>query len=155
MNEVKKHNIRYSVFVTLEKEGNSGVSDKMRYFLIKESDEVILMSYFACTFEEQKEWLLPYLKYADSIGKFKQVKIALLLGGKSVGREISCELNKFPPISDLIKELHSWASNNFKSYAGIVLETNNPLPKSNVIKINKDIENYKDFLLLSGLLLNI
>jgi len=126
-NDVKRYNIKYSVFVTLEKEGNSGVSDNTRFYLIREADEVILMSYFTCSFEEQKRWLSDYLNYAEKIGKEKSIKIALLFGGKSVGRETSCENLGKENLNKLILDLHKWAS-SFSSYSGIVFETNKKLP---------------------------
>lgn len=125
---VKKYNLKYSLFVTLEKEGNSGVSDKTRFKLLEEADEVILMSYFSCDLEEQKKWLLPYLKYSEKIGRKGNVKIALLFGSKSVGREFSCEKLSRENLKNLIFELHNWASSNFSSYSGIVFETNKKTP---------------------------
>ncbi len=124
---VKKYGLKYSVFVTVEKKGNSGVSDETRYYLIKEADEVILMSYFSCNFEKQIAELEKYFLYADNIGKLRSLKIALLFGTKSIGREKSCEYLGEDNISKFIYELHNWAS-NFSSYNGIVLETNKKLP---------------------------
>lgn len=127
-NAVNKFNLKYSVFVTLEKEGNSGVSDKTRFFLIKETNEVILMSYFSCDLEEQKRWLFPYLSYSDQIGKKNNIKVAILFGGKSVGREVSCDFLKGESLNKFIFELHKWLASNFNSYSGIVIETNKKLP---------------------------
>jgi hypothetical protein len=123
---VKSKGLRYSAYVTLERVGNSGVGDGTREWAIANIDEPILMSYFGCSLEEQKRWLEKYLQYADERGK--RVKIAILMGGKSVGREMSCEkaldgasFRKF------LQDLHSWAR-TFPSYGGIVLETNQKTP---------------------------
>lgn len=124
----KKYDIKYSVFVTVEKEGNSGVSDPTRYYLLKEADEVILMSYFSCDLEGQKKWIEKYLSYADDIKKENSVKIAILMGSKSVGREKSCEYLGKENIYKFLSDLHRWAASNFSSYSGIVLETNKKLP---------------------------
>lgn len=123
---VKSKGLRYSAYVTLERVGNSGVGNDTREWAIANIDEPILMSYFGCSLEEQKSWLEKYLQYADERGK--QVKIAILMGGKSVGREMSCEraldgasFRKF------LQDLHSWAR-TYPSYGGIVLETNQKTP---------------------------
>jgi hypothetical protein len=123
---VKSKGLRYSAYVTLEHVGNSGVGNDTREWAIANIDEPILMSYFGCSLEEQKRWLEKYLQYADERGK--RVKIAILMGGKSVGREMSCEraldgagFRKF------LQDLHGWAR-TFPSYGGIVLETNQKTP---------------------------
>lgn len=130
---VKKWGIKYSAFVTLETTGNSGVSDTTRYWVLDHVDYPILMSYFGCTLEEQISKLEKYLRYADERGKKGQVEIAILLGSKKVGREISCEklLNQ-NQLQIFLYRLHQWASQNHPSYGGIILETNLKMPKFDV-----------------------
>lgn len=123
----KNYQIKYSTFVTLEREGNSGVSDRSRFELIEKADEVILMSYFTCNLEEQKKWLEPYFEYSDKKGKQKNLKVAILFGSKSVGREVSCQGLEKESLRQFIFGLHNWAL-GFSSYSGIVFETNKKLP---------------------------
>ncbi|MEJ5166209.1 MAG: hypothetical protein WHV67_04180 [Thermoanaerobaculia bacterium] len=123
----KNYQIKYSTFVTLEREGNSGVSDRSRFELIEKADEVILMSYFSCNLEEQKKWLEPYFEYSDKMGKQKNLKVAILFGSKSVGRELSCQGLEKESLRQFIFGLHNWAL-GFSSYSGIVFETNKKLP---------------------------
>jgi hypothetical protein len=124
----KHHRVKYSAFITLESKGNSGVSDSLRYWVIENVDYPILMSYFSCSLEDQKQILKKYLERGDEIGKKKAVGIAVLLGTKSVGREASCE-RKLSGLELLtfIRDLHNWAS-NYECYGGIVLETNQRFP---------------------------
>jgi hypothetical protein len=130
---VKKWGIKYSAFVTLESVGNSGVSDSTRYWVLDNVDYPILMSYFGCTLEEQINKLEKYLSYADRNGKRGQVGIAILLGSKKVGREVSCEklLNR-SQLKNFLYQLHLWAIQNHPSYGGIVLETNLKMPRFDV-----------------------
>ena len=129
---VRQEGVEYAAFVTLEKVGNSGVSDETRYWALEHLDQTMLMSYFGCTFEEQKEWLEPYLAFADRKGRPRSVSITLLMGSKKVGREVSCERQLGErEFHHLIRNLHAWAS-GFRSYRGIVLENNRPLPRYDV-----------------------
>jgi len=130
---VKKWGIKYSAFITLEASGNSGVSDSTRFWVLDHVDYPILMSYFSCTLAEQISKLDKYLSYADSNGKRGQVGIAILLGSKKVGREISCEklLNE-NQLQRFLYRLHHWAIQNHPSYGGIVLETNLKMPRFDV-----------------------
>lgn len=128
--EVNQWGIKYSAFITLETLGNSGVSDALRYWALENVDCPILMSYFGCTLEQQKASLEKYLTYADGKGKKESVGIAILLGSKSFGREVSCEkLLKAEPLQRFIADLHQWAKQNHPSYGGIVLETNLKMPR--------------------------
>jgi hypothetical protein len=131
---VRAQGIGYAAFVTVEAFGNSGVSDGTRRWAIRNLDQTILMSYFSCTLEGQKSDLDAYLAYADRIGKRGSVKIALLMGGKKVGRERSCEreLDRVA-FQSFLRDLHAWARTH-PSYAGIVLETNRRLPSYDVAK---------------------
>lgn len=135
LRKVKQYGLNYSAFVTLESHGNSGVSDKTRYWVIDHIDYPILMSYFGCTLEEQKVKLEKYLGYADQRGIKRRVGIAILLGSKKVGREESCErlLNE-SQMKRFLFDLHTWALKNHPSYGGIVLETNLRMPKYNISK---------------------
>jgi hypothetical protein len=127
---VKSKGLRYSAYVTLERVGNSGVGNDTREWAIANIDEPILMSYFGCSLEEQKQWLERYLQYADDRGK--QVKIAILMGGKSVGREMSCEQTlDGASFRKFLQDLHSWAR-TYPSYGGMVLETNQKTPRYDV-----------------------
>lgn len=131
--KVKQYGIKYSAFITLEAAGNSGVSDSTRYWVLDHVDYPILMSYFGCTLEEQINKLEKYLAYADRRGKRGQVGIAILLGSKKVGREISCErLLTQSQLKSFLYQLHRWAIQNHPSYGGIVLETNLKMPKFDV-----------------------
>ena len=123
----------YAAFVTLEGYGNSGVSDETRRWAIEHLDQPILMSYFSCSVDEQIEGLRPYLDFGDRLGRGRFVKVAILMGGKSVGRERSCEqaleaadFQRF--VRRLDRELH----HRYASYAGIVLETNRRHPRYDV-----------------------
>ncbi|MCI0471713.1 MAG: hypothetical protein L0Y73_08655, partial [Candidatus Aminicenantes bacterium] len=125
--------IKYAAFATLEVHGNSGVSDVTRHWLLQNVDYPILMSYFGCTVESQQQALEKYLQYADSIGKKRTVSIAILLGGKSIGRETSCErLLKEPALQRFLWDLDAWARKNHPSYRGIVIETNLRQPIYNI-----------------------
>jgi hypothetical protein len=132
LEQFKNSNIHYSAFIALETLGNSGVSDEMRYWAIENVDYPILMSYLSCSLEKQQEMLEKYLEYGDSLGKKRSIGIAVLLGTKSVGREVSCEkeLGEFE-LQVFIQNLHNWAS-QFESYGGIVLETNQRYPGSDI-----------------------
>jgi|GEM_PF-7006883 len=126
---VKKHGLRYAGFVTVEGFGNSGVSDKTRFWVLEHVDEPMLMSYFTCDLDEQKKWVEPYLAYADSKGKSRAVRIAILLGSKFVGRERSCEkVLDEKALQAYIAGLHTWALSH-PSYGGIILETNLKTPR--------------------------
>ena len=130
---VKAARLRYSAFITMESAGNSGVSNSTRYSAIDWIDEPIFMSYFGCSVEEQREALSDLLQYADQQGKVASVKIAILLGGKKVGRERSCEQELGPTqFPNFLADLHSWAQ-GYRSYGGIVLETNLRLPVFDVV----------------------
>ncbi|HEU4888339.1 MAG TPA: hypothetical protein VFV49_10655 [Thermoanaerobaculia bacterium] len=139
---VKAARLRYSAFITLESAGNSGVSDVTRYWAIDSIDEPIFMSYFGCTLQEQQEALRDFFEYADRKGKTGNVKIAILLGGKKVGRERSCEQElgrtQFP---NFLADLHSWAQ-GYRSYGGIVLETNLRLPLFDVVTRGSSLDRH-------------
>jgi hypothetical protein len=125
--------LKYSAFSTLEVKGNSGVSDATRFWMLRNVDFPILMSYFDCTTAGQKKILAKYLKYADSLGKRGTVSIAVLLGGKSVGREVSCErLLDEAAMQRYLWDLDAWARRNHPSYRGIVIETNLRQPIYNI-----------------------
>jgi hypothetical protein len=130
---VHKWGIKYAAFTTLEVKGNSGVSDVTRHWMLENVDYPILMSYFGCTLEEQKAAVGKYLQYADNLGKRRRVSIAILLGGKSVGREVSCErlLNE-TALQRFLWDLDAWARRNHPSYRGIVIETNLRQPIYNI-----------------------
>lgn len=131
---VRAQGIGYAAFVTVESFGNSGVSDGTRRWAIRNLDQTILMSYFSCTLEGQKADLDPYLSYADRIDKSGCVKIALLMGGKKVGRELSCEQElDQAAFQSFLQDLHAWARTH-PSYGGIVIETNRRLPAIDVAK---------------------
>jgi hypothetical protein len=126
---VKRHGLGYACFVTVEGFGNSGVSDKTRYWVLENVDQPMLMSYFTCDLEEQKKWMGPYLAHADAHGKDRAVKIAFLLGNKHVGRERSCEkVLDETALQKYIAEVHAWGLTH-PSYGGIILETNLKTPK--------------------------
>ena len=125
---VTAHGLVYGSYVTLESAGNSGVSDQTREFALRELECVILMSYFGCTIEQQRKALAPYLAYADSQRRVKTVKIAILMGTKKVGRERSCEMTlPEPHFQRFLRDLHVWAR-HYRSYAGLVLQSNKRLP---------------------------
>jgi hypothetical protein len=129
---VRKYGIRYGAFVTLESAGNSGVSDATRYWTLENADFPILMSYFSCDFETQKASLKKYLEYADSLGKQGVVGVAILLGGKHVGRELSCEkLLSREQLQVFLSQLHGWCKTH-PSYGGLIVETDQKLPRWNV-----------------------
>jgi hypothetical protein len=131
--DVKKYGIYYSAFVTLETEGNSGVSDQTRFWVLDHVDYPILMSYFGCTLEGQKNKLEKYLSHADQRGIRRRVGIAILMGSKKVGREVSCErLLDEHQMKVFLRELHGWALRNHPSYGGIILETNLKMPRIDV-----------------------
>jgi hypothetical protein len=137
---VRAARLRYSAFITLEGAGNSGVSDSTRYWAIDSIDEPIFMSYFGCSLEEQREALSDLLEYADKQGKVANVKIAVLLGGKKVGRERSCEQELGPArFPGFLADLHSWAQ-GYRSYGGIVLETNLRLPPFDVVTAGSSLD---------------
>ncbi len=126
---VKKWGIRYGAFVTLESVGNSGVSEATRYWALENIDFPILMSYFSCELDSQKAILRKYLDYADGIGRRGTVGIAILLGSKHVGREISCEkLLSGAQLRLFLSQLHAWCSTH-PSYGGLIIETNQRLPR--------------------------
>jgi hypothetical protein len=129
---VRASGLKYSAFITLESIGNSGVSDEMRFWAVDHIDQPILMSYFGCTFEEQRDVLEKYLIRADAAGHAGTVRIAILLGGKSVGRERSCE-QQLPPaeLRQFLSDIDVWARQH-PSYGGVILETNLRLPKNDV-----------------------
>lgn len=130
---VHKWGIKYAAFTTLEVKGNSGVSDSTRYWMLKNVDYPILMSYFGCTLEKQKAIVGKYLRYADNLGKRRTVSITILLGGKSVGREVSCErLLSETAMQRFLWDLDAWARRNHPSYRGIVIETNLRHPIYNI-----------------------
>jgi hypothetical protein len=137
-------NINYSAYITLESVGNSGVSDDLRYWVLENIDYPILMSYFGCSLEKQKEMLKKYLEHADEIGKKKSIGIAILLGTKKVGREVSCErkLSEFE-LQAFIRDLHDWAS-QYECYGGIVLETNQRFPGVDIYIEQKNDQNIKN-----------
>lgn len=130
---VHRWGLKYSAFSTLEVVGNSGVSDETRFWMLRNVDYPILMSYFGCTLENQKKVLTKYLQYADNLGKRRTVSIAILLGGKSVGREVSCEklLNE-SALQRFLWDLDAWARKNHPSYRGIIIETNLRQPQYNI-----------------------
>ena len=126
---VRKFGIRYGAFVTLESAGNSGVSDATRYWALDNADFPILMSYFSCDLDSQKAALKKYLDYADGKGRRGTVGVAILLGGKHVGRELSCEkLLSREQLQFFISQLHAWCLTH-PSYGGLVLETDQRLPR--------------------------
>lgn len=130
---VHRWGIKYSAFATLEVAGNSGVSDETRFWMLRNVDYPILMSYLGCTLESQKKILEKYLQYADSLGKRRTVSIAILLGGKSVGREVSCEkLLSEAALQRFLWDLDAWARRSHPSYRGIVIETNLRQPLYNI-----------------------
>ncbi len=125
--------IRYAAFVTVEGIGNSGVSDETRKWAFRTLDEVLLMSYFSCELEGQKEWLDQLLSYADSTRKKGFVRIAILMGSKKTGKEVSCEkLLGSEEAQRFLRELHAWALERHPSYGGIVLETDKRFPAYDV-----------------------
>jgi hypothetical protein len=133
LSEVKRWGIKYSAFVTLESSGNSGVSDSTRFWVLDHVDYPILMSYFGCSLDTQKEKLEKYLNHADRRGIRRRVGVAILLGSKKVGREVSCEfLLSEDQMKRFLMELHRWARTNHPSYGGIVLETNLKMPRVDV-----------------------
>jgi hypothetical protein len=126
---VTKWGILYGAFVTLESVGNSGVSDVTRFWALDNVDFPILMSYFSCDLESQKAALKKYLDYADGKGRRGAVAVAILLGSKHVGREVSCEkLLSGEPLRLLLLQLHNWCSEH-PSYGGLILETDQRLPR--------------------------
>jgi len=126
---VREAGLRYAGFVTLEGAGNSGVSDQTRFWAIEHMDEPVLMSYFGCTLTQQQQILKPYLEYADRLGRQRDVKVAILLGSKSVGREASCErLLDSRGLCEFIQSLGQWAAGH-NSFGGLVLETNEKMPR--------------------------
>ncbi len=129
---VNEHDLEYAAFVTVETLGNSGVSDETRYWALDRVDRPILMSYFGCSLAEQQKWLEKYLAHADQQGREQAVRIAILLGSKKAGREVSCEqaLDE-QGLQRFLKELHDWAASH-PSYGGLVLENNRPLPRYDV-----------------------
>jgi len=130
LREVQKVGLYYSAFVTLESPGNSGVSDETRHWVLENVDFPILMSYFSCRLEEQKQLLDPYLNYADHLGRRECVSIAILFGSKKVGREVSCELLLDPEqMRRFLRELDQWGRKSHPSYQGIVIETNLRIPR--------------------------
>jgi len=130
---VHKWGLKYAAFSTLEVKGNSGVSDSTRYWMLENVDYPVLMSYFGCTLTEQKAILGKYLQYADNLGKRRTVSVAILLGGKSVGREVSCErLLSETALQRFLWDLDAWARRNHPSYRGIVIETNLRHPIYNI-----------------------
>lgn len=141
LEQFRDSSIGYSAFITLESIGNSGVSDDLRYWVLENIDYPILMSYFGCSLEKQKEMLTKYLEHADEIGKKKSIGIAILLGTKKVGREVSCErkLSEFE-LQTFIRDLHAWAS-QYKCYGGIVLETNQRFPGVDIYLEQKENKN--------------
>ena len=91
------------------------------------------MSYFGCSLDTQKEKLEKYLSHADRRGIRRRVGVAILLGSKKVGREVSCEfLLSEDQMKRFLMELHRWARTNHPSYGGIVLETNLKMPRVDV-----------------------
>jgi hypothetical protein len=119
----------YSAFVTVEASGNSGVSDTTRQWALTHVDEPILMSYFACSVSDQIRWLEPLLSFADRVGRRDAVRIALLMGTKSAGREMSCERTVDEAgLQRFVRELHLWALTH-PSYGGLVVETNERHPR--------------------------
>jgi hypothetical protein len=126
---VSKWGILYGAFVTLESVGNSGVSDATRFWALDNVDFPILMSYFSCDLEAQKAALQKYLDYADSKGKRGVVGVAILLGSKHVGREVSCEkLLSGEQLRLFLSQLHDWCRAH-PSYGGLILETDQRLPR--------------------------
>ncbi len=125
---VKSYGLEYAAFITLETVGNSGVSDQTRFWALENLDHPILMSYFGCSLEEQRQWLEPYLRHAEEAGRREAVSVAILMGTKKVGREISCEraLDE-GSLQRFLAELDAWAR-RYRSYRGLVLENNRPLP---------------------------
>lgn len=133
LNAVHNWGLKYSAFSTLEVKGNSGVSDETRFWMLRNVDFPILMSYFDCTAAGQKKILAKYLQYADDLGKRRTVSIAILLGGKSVGREVSCErLLSETAMQRFLWDLDAWARQNHPSYRGLVIETNLRQPIYNI-----------------------
>lgn len=126
---VRSAGLRYGAFVTVEQRGNSGVSDETRHWALREADFPTLMSYFSCTLAGQQAALEPFLRHADEAGRHEAVLVAILMGGKSVGRERSCERElSAEALALLLKELDEWAR-RFRSYGGLVLETNLRMPR--------------------------
>jgi hypothetical protein len=129
LREVRAAGLRYAGFVTLEGMGNSGVSDRTRFWAIENLDTPILMSYFGCTLAQQQQQIGPYLQHAERFGRKGDVKVALLLGSKSTGREVSCErLLDRNAFSEFVRSLRAWAA-TFASFGGLVFETNEKLPR--------------------------
>lgn len=125
---VEGHGLGYAAFITLETVGNSGVSDQTRLWALRTLDHPILMSYFGCTLEEQRQWLEKYLAYADEMGRRNAVSVAILMGTKKVGRELSCERElDAEGFQRFLAELDGWAR-RYRSYRGLVLENNRRLP---------------------------
>lgn len=135
---VQQYGLKYSAFVTMEVKGNSGVSDQTRFWVLDNVDYPILMSYFSCELDKQKQLLDKYLTYADNIGRYQCVSVAILFGSKKVGREISCEilLDKYQMQSFLYK-LDRWARINHPSYQGLVIETNLRTPQYDINPIGR------------------
>lgn len=137
---VRKHGIRYGAFVTVEAVGNSGVSDATRYWVLDNADYPILMSYFSCDLDSQKAALKKFLDYADGQGRRGVVGVAILLGSKHVGREISCEkLLSAEQLVLFLSQLHAWCSTH-PSYGGLVIETNQRLPRGPVAIDEPDLK---------------
>lgn len=129
---VRAHRLAYSAFITLETLGNSGVSDEVRTWGIEHIDEPILMSYFSCNLQEQQAILRPYFEFAETLEHRGTgfLKVAVLLGSKSVGRERSCEQELDEgALQTFLRELDDWCR-RYHSYGGIVLETNQRLPRN-------------------------
>ena len=132
MEAARAEGVAYTAYVTVEGLGNSGVSNETRQWAIKELDEVILMSYFSCGLEGQKKWLAPLLADADATGRKGFLRIAILMGTKKMGKEVSCEKVLGPKeMQAFLRDLHGWAL-QFPSYGGIVLETNERFPSYSV-----------------------
>lgn len=127
-------NLKYSAFITLETFGNSGVSDDLRRWGIASIDEPILMSYFGCNMAAQKKELAPFLEYAQALGRTGFVKVAILLGSKSVGRELSCELElEGAALWQFLADLDTWCR-GYSSYGGLVIETNQQVTRPLKVK---------------------
>jgi hypothetical protein len=129
--QVRSRGLRYAAFVTVEGAGQSGVSDESRRWLIENADEAILMSYFSCALDGQKKDVGEYLRWADERGLRQRIFIAVLLGTKSFGRETSCEIALGGELPRFLAELQRWGS-GFASFGGLVLETNERLPRADV-----------------------
>lgn len=129
---VSRSGLRYSAFLPVEIEGNSGVSDSVRMWAVTNLDETVLLSTLACDLDGQKGWLEKYLIKADAAGRRGVVRIGLLAGRAPGGREISCEKAlDAQGVRTFIAMLDAWAG-TFKSYGGMVILPAGRLPETDL-----------------------